>query len=110
MANYDSGNVTVIDGNPVTVSVSTRLSGPSSVKVNKVLKLTGTVSPAPASGKVTITKTRLVGKKWKSAGSAKAIVKNGKFTYSFKPNAKGKWRFVATYKSSKSAVVNVKVK
>ena len=42
--------------------------------------------------------------------AARAYVKKGKFTYSFKPNATGKWRFVATYGSSKSAVVTVKVK
>ncbi|MDO8266202.1 MAG: YncE family protein, partial [Moraxellaceae bacterium] len=106
--------------NSVTRPTWTRLSGPSSVRVKKTLKLTGTVSPSSATGRVTIVKTRLVGKKWKSAGSVKVYVKNGKFSYSFKPTKKGKWRFVAkysggvvgvtTYGSSKSAVKNVRVK
>ena len=111
VANIAGHSVTVIDGGPVTVPTSTGLSGPKSAKVNKALKLTGTVTPAPANGKkVTITKTRQSGKKWKSAGSAKVTVKKGKFTYSFKPATKGKWRFVATYLNSKSAVVTVTVK
>jgi len=105
---------------PVTFSTTTKLSGPPSVKVKKTLKLTGTISPSASPGKVTITMTRLVGKKWKSAGSAKVSVSAGKFSYSFKPKYKGSWRFIAaysggkvgttTYKSSNSAVRPVKVK
>ena len=99
----------------------TRLSSASSVKNKKTLKLSGTVSPSTApNGNVTITKTRLVGKKWKSAGSATAKLVGGRFTYSFKPGYRGKWRFVAkysahtvgttTYVSSKSATKSVTVK
>ena len=81
---------------------TTALSAASSVKVNKSLPLAGTVSttvisPYAAPGTVTIAKTRKVGKKWKSAGSAKVGVVGGKFTYSFKPTAKGSWHFVASY-------------
>ena len=105
---------------PVTLSTTTKLSGPSSVKVKKTLKLSGTVSPSAGPGTVTITMTRLVGKKWKSAGTAKVSVSGGKFSYSFKPKHKGSWRFYATYsgsttrsttyKSSKSATKGVTVK
>jgi hypothetical protein len=104
----------------VTLATTARLSAPSSVKVRKTLKLSGTVSSSAAPGSVTITKTRLVGKKWKSAGSAKVSVSKGKFSYGFKPVYRGRWHFVATYsggvtgtttyKSSKSAVKTVKVK
>jgi tripartite motif-containing protein 71 len=107
----------VLEFGPAAPTASTtKLSGPASVKVNKTLKLTGTVSPATASGSVTITKTRKVGSKWKSAGTAKVTVTNGAFNYKFKPKSKGSWRFVATYAggngyaSSKSATKTVKVK
>jgi hypothetical protein len=81
----------------ITLSTETKLSGPSSVKVKRTLKLTGTVVPSAASGTVTIVKQRLVGKKWKSAGSARVNVSSGSYGYSFKPTKKGKWRFVAKY-------------
>ena len=95
---------------------TTKLTAPSSVKAGKTLTLSGSVSPAGASGSVTITKTHKVGAKWKSAGTAKVTVMNGSFTYSFKPTAKGSWRFVAAYAgsssygASKSAIKTVKVK
>ena len=97
-------------------STKTKLTGPSSVKVGKTLKLSGTVSPSGARGAVKITKTHKVGAKWKSAGSAKVALVKGSFKYSFKPRVKGAWRFVATYlgggayASSKSATKKVKVK
>ena len=103
----------------VTLTTKTVLSGPASVKVHKTLKLTGTVTPSAAPGKVTIKKTRLVGKTWKSEGSPRVSVVNGTFSYSFKPTHTGKWRFTAgysggvvgltTYKSSKSSTRGVAV-
>jgi hypothetical protein len=85
-----------------TYHTSTSLTAPKSVKVKKSLTLSGGVLPPPASpyaapGKVTITMTRKVGKKWKGAGSAKISLVNGAFTYSFKPKYKGSWRFTASY-------------
>ena len=99
-----------------TRSTKTKLTGPSSVKAGKTLKLSGAVSPSGARGAVKITKTHKVGAKWKSAGSAKVALVKGSFKYSFKPRVKGAWRFVATYlgggayASSKSATKKVKVK
>ncbi len=105
---------------PTTVSTATKLSGPSSVKVKRALKLTGTVVPSAATGTVTIVKQRLVGKTWKSAGSARVNVSSGSYSYSFKPTKKGKWRFVAkysggvigttTYTASDSSTRGVRVK
>ena len=105
---------------PRLVATTTRLNAASSVKVRHSLKLTGTVRPAGAPGRVTITKTRLVRRKWKSAGSATVAVKNGSYTYTFKPTVRGSWRFVARYsgsvvgsttcRPSKSATKTVKVK
>jgi hypothetical protein len=102
------------------IATTTKLSGPSSVKVKKSLKLGGTVSPSAAPGRITIVMTRLVAKKWKASGSASVSVTGGAFTYSFKPAFKGSWRFVAkysggavgttAYKASKSAVKGVTVK
>jgi len=116
----DGGTIYAYVAASAPVATTTKLFGPASVNVEKPLKLTGTVSPAAAPGSVIIVKTRLVGKKWKAAGSAKVRVVGGKFTCSFKPTVKGSWRFVAkysggvagatTYKASKSAVKDVKVK
>jgi hypothetical protein len=110
-------------GNPiwpaVTKSTTTRLYGPSSVKAKKTLRLTGKVSYS-ASGDVTISKSRLVGRKWKSAGTAKVPVAGGSYRYSFKPTQRGSWRITARYSgaenptttwtSSKSSVKSVRVK
>ena len=82
---------------PIKLSTTTRLSGPSTVKVKRTLKLTGTVAPSAARGTVTIVKTRLVGTTWKTAGSARVSISSGSYRYSFKPTKKGKWRFVAKY-------------
>lgn len=79
------------------ITTTTRLKAPSSAKKGKTLKLTGTVSPTTASGKVKIYLYRLVGRSWKSAGSTTVTAARGSFTYSFKPNYKGTWRFRADY-------------
>ena len=99
---------------------TTRLFGRSSTRVRRTFKLTGTLSPSTASGKVTIAVTRLVGGVWKSAGRVRVAVVRGKFSYSVKPRHGGKWRFVARYPggvagatkylSSKSAAKTVRVK
>jgi hypothetical protein len=104
---------------PTTHSTTTRLTGPSSVKKKRTLRLTGTVSPG-GPGTVTITMTRKVGRKWKSAGRAHVGAVNGSYMYTPKPKYKGSWRFVAsysggvngvtTYGSSTSGIKSVKVK
>jgi len=92
----------------------------STVKVNRKLSLSGTVSPSmTTAGSVTVTKKRYSGGKWRSAGSATVQVVAGKYRYSFSPSKKGRWRFVAqfhahtigttTYAGSKSIVKSVKV-
>jgi hypothetical protein len=96
-------------GNPiwpaVTKSTSTRIAGPSSVRAKRTLKLTGRVSSS-ASGRVTISMSRKVGGKWKSAGSARVTAVNGRFTYRVKPSKKGTWRFVARYSGSETGAVS----
>ncbi|MDR3685502.1 MAG: hypothetical protein P4L93_00860 [Coriobacteriia bacterium] len=82
--------------NAVYYSTMTKLSGSSSGKRRKSHKLTGTVSPA-GPGRVTIAMSRLVGRKYKAAGTVKVDVVGGKFSYSFKPKYKGTWHFVVTY-------------
>jgi cell wall-associated NlpC family hydrolase len=79
------------------VPTAVRFAGPAAIKVKKTLKLVGTVSPSAASGTVTISKKRFVSGKWRSAGSVKLRVSGGRFGYSFKPTARGTWRFIATY-------------
>lgn len=93
---------------PVTRSTTTKLTGPSTVRVRRTLKLSGTVAPASATGRVAIVKKRLVGKKWKSAGTVKVKVVGGKYKHSFKPTKRGKWRFVATYTGGKVGVTTYK--
>lgn len=105
---------------PGTPTVTSKPSGPSKIKVRRKLTLSGTVSPAEANGIVTIVKTRKVGRKWKSAGSAQVSLVNGSYSYTFKPTKKGQWRFVAKYAgtwdgatgwgASKSAAKAVKVR
>ena len=80
-----------------TLPTTTKLGGGSSVKVNKILKITGTVT-AGAPGTVLITMTRLIGKKYKSAGTARVgLAANGAFSYNFKPKYKGTWHLTAAY-------------
>jgi hypothetical protein len=119
-----AGDVTTQDVSLIRVpqATTTKLLGPTSVKVKLLLKLTGTVSPRPGVGTVLITKTRLSGRRWVHAGSVRVgVVKStGRFAYSFRPTVKGSWRFVATYsggkvgtttyKTSKSAVKGVRVR
>jgi hypothetical protein len=88
--------------------------------VRKKLTLTGSVSPAEAGGTVTIYKTRLVGRRWRNAGSVRVGLVNGTYRYSFKPTKRGAWRFVAKYSGvwdgatgyaeAKSKVKNVRVR
>jgi hypothetical protein len=102
------------------LATTTRLSGPSSARARKSLKLAGTVSSAAAPGQVTITMSRKVGRKWKSAGHAHVTAVGGAYRYSFKPRYRGSWRFVASYSGgvsgsttflgSKSGTKSVRVK
>lgn len=113
-------SITVHGTETMPLRTATALSSPSRVKVNKVLTVSGTVSPGESSGRVMITKTHLVGKTWKRAGSPGVYVTGGTFTYSFAPKFRGKWRLVATYQgntvadttyvSSKSRVKTVTVR
>jgi hypothetical protein len=92
-------------GNPIWPAVTryttTRLYGPSSAKAKKTLRLTGKVSYS-ASGYVTISKSRLVGRKWKSAGTVKVPVVRGSYRYSFRPAWRGSWRITARYSGSEN--------
>jgi hypothetical protein len=90
---------------PVAVGTHTAINGPKSAKVRHTLKLSGSVSPSAATGRVTIYKQRKVSGKWRSAGSAKASVSSGKYRYSFRPTRRGSWRFCAVYGGASGATV-----
>jgi hypothetical protein len=92
----DGGTIRSYAATP-QIATTTKLKSPGSVKRGKTLKLTGTVA---APGKVKVYLYRLVGRTWKSAGTATVSVRSGKFTCSFKPKYKGKWRFSAHYLGS----------
>jgi len=117
---YTTQFVSQSAGGGTILASSTRLSGPTSVKCRKTLKLTGAVAPSSARGLVIISKRRCVGHgRWKSEGSARVGLSGGRYKYTFKPTKKGTWRFVATYggsvgstayEASKSATKTVRVK
>lgn len=79
------------------IATKTAPSAPASAKVKEALTLTATVSPAAATGSVTIVRTHTVGKKWRAAGSAKVAHVGGQFACTFTPTIKGSWRFVASF-------------
>jgi hypothetical protein len=83
-------------------STTTRASVPSSVKARRTLKITGKVSYA-APGTVTISKSRRVGGKWKSMGSAQVTLVKGAYRYTFKPTSKGSWRIIVRYRGAETA-------
>ncbi len=118
--NGQAYEVIVIGAETMPQPTTTTISGASKVRVRKALAVSGAVSPAGSPGSVKVTKTHLVGAKWKSAGSTTLALVAGSFSYRFKPTLRGKWRLVAkygvntvgttTYTSSKSRVLNVTVK
>jgi hypothetical protein len=81
------------------VVTTTTLVAPKTVAVKTWLSVTGSVAAktGTATGKVKVTRSRLVGSKWKVVGSAKVLLAKGAFKYRFKPTAKGSWRVVAAY-------------
>lgn len=96
-ASWAGGVYSFTVGPTLTKSTTTRLAAPRTAKVRKSLRLTGTVSPSAAPGSVRIVRSRLIGTSWRSAGSVTVSVRAGQFAYTFKPRARGKWRFVAKY-------------
>ena len=85
-----------------TRATTTRVSAPSSVKARRTLRITGKVSYT-ATGTVTVSKTRRVGGKWKSMGTASVPLVRGAYRYGFKPTAKGSWRIVVRYRGAETA-------
>jgi hypothetical protein len=94
--NRESTHTVTFKVTKLTESTRTALSGASSITVSHTYKLTGSVSPA-APGSVKIALTRLVGGRWKSAGSVTVSMNGGKFSYSFRPKYKGRWVATASY-------------
>jgi hypothetical protein len=82
------------------ISTQMRLSGASSVKVKKSYKLSATIAPSAASGRVAIVFKRYVGHSWRTVSSGHAYVRSGKISYSYTPKYKGKWKVYATYEGS----------
>jgi hypothetical protein len=82
---------------PVSYSTQARISGAAKAKVRSRLRLSGTVSRTPSVGRVTVTRYRQVGGKWRRMGSATVSVSDGQYSYAFRPGYRGKWRFVAKY-------------
>jgi hypothetical protein len=85
----------------VTLPTKTHLSGHSKVKVRHALALTGRVTPAPVSVMVAVSVSRLVGKHWVGAGTARIAATNGAYRYDFRAKARGTYRIVAMYAGSR---------
>ncbi|HEY5540921.1 MAG TPA: hypothetical protein VIL41_05660, partial [Coriobacteriia bacterium] len=102
-------NVTADFAISPVLSTTTRLSGSSKARVKRSLKLTGTISYSAAPGRVTITMSRKVGRRWRSAGKATVSVSHGSFSYSFKPRYRGSWHFVAKYTGGMSGFATYKL-
>jgi hypothetical protein len=82
------------------IQTKMRLSGANSVKVRKSYKLTGVVTSSAASGRVEIVYKRYVGGHWRTVASGHAHLSAGKFSYSYAPRYRGKWRAYVTYAGS----------
>ncbi len=118
--NGEAYTIDVRGAESMPLTTATALSSPSRARVNKVLTVSGTVSPGGPAGRVKITRTHLVGITWKRVGSARVGVTAGAFSYSFTPKYRGKWHLVAkyldhtvgdtTYTASSSRVKTVTVK
>jgi hypothetical protein len=89
-------SVTVAPG-ITRISTRMRLSGVQSVKVRKSFKLSGTITPSAASGRVEVVFKRYVGGRWRTIKTGHAHLAKGRFSYSYTPNNKGKWRAYVTY-------------
>jgi hypothetical protein len=92
----------------VTLGTSTYIWGPKSVKVRRTLKIAGSMLPSSATGRVIVYKQRRVSGKWRGVGSAKAGLSSGKYSYRFKPNKRGSWRFYAIYQGATGATTYAK--
>lgn len=82
------------------ISTKMRLSGASSVKAKRSYKLSGAIAPSAASGRVGIVFKRYVGRSWRTVKSGYTYLRAGKFSYSYAPRYKGKWRAYVTYAGS----------
>jgi hypothetical protein len=80
----------------------TRLVGPRNARIKHKYRLSGTVTPKSASGRVTISVTRKVGGAFRRVSTVKVDVHNGAFSCRLTPKHRGLWRFVASY-SGRSA-------
>lgn len=96
VGNVESAHTATFTVVPPTLT-RVKLSGRASVRRNRTYKLAGTIAPAAAGGWVKIVLQRLVGRKWKAAGSKSVAIKGGKFAYGFKPKHRGTWRASASY-------------
>ena len=83
---------------PITkAQTALRLSGPASVTVKHTWKLSGSILPSAAPGKIFLTYWRTKSGRWQQYGRASAVITGGKYSSSIKPPTKGKWRVFASY-------------
>jgi hypothetical protein len=103
---------------PITTAVSLKVA-PTSIKLKKTVKATGTVTPAAdlAGIKVALKAEIKVGKAWKKAKTTSSVVSaTGTYSWTYKPAKKGTYRMTATivatteHKGSKSPTRAFKVK
>jgi len=82
---------------PVHVKTKLAISGSAKAKVKKAYKLSGSITPATAGGKVTVRFGRFLGSVPRLEGTVTVALKSGRFSCSFTPRHKGLWEVTVSY-------------
>jgi hypothetical protein len=88
----------------ITTRTAVKVTVPGSVRRGHTFKMNGSMSPLSAAGTVAITRSRLSGGHWRAVGTAHVRLRGGRFSYSFRPSKRGKWRISVTFGGSTAGV------
>jgi outer membrane protein assembly factor BamB len=91
-----SDRVLAFGGKP-SYSTKLTLSGASSVYRGRAYKLSGSISPAVAGTKVKIVWKRYYSGAYRTVKTVYATISGGKFSCSYKPTTRGRWRAYVSY-------------
>lgn len=83
---------------PVTVYPTTlTLAGANSATAGRTYRLSGSITPSTAGGRIKITVQRWTGGAWRQTNLSSVTIAGGRFVYSFAPGYKGSWRIWTGY-------------
>jgi beta propeller repeat protein len=100
----DATRTATFAANPV-ISTKLKLSGLASVKVKKSYKVSGTITPGAAAGSVKVVWKRYYSRAYRTVKTTYATIAGGKFSSSYKPTTRGKWRAYVSYAGQFAATV-----